>query len=65
MGTGAVSRYKLITKLENCHDAQRLRACTGAESGWSYIRVMILKAGSSKTVTNKCRLLSVLADGNL
>jgi energy-converting hydrogenase Eha subunit F len=59
-GTGAVSRYKLPTKLGICHVTEAfgqvlVRCPGGAIKGSCY-----KKAGCSKTVTNKCPLLSVL-----
>ena len=48
MATGAVSRYKLPPKLGISQVAQSLIASTGAESGWCFIRVMLLESRKFK-----------------
>jgi len=48
MATGAVSRYKLPTKLEICQGAQSFIEDTGAESGWCFLRVMLYESRKFK-----------------
>ncbi len=60
MATGAVSRYKITTEPGICHVTGTFFGGTGAESGYTLIRVMTEKAEGAKTVTSFWTLLSVL-----